>query len=164
LGDTYNLKKDIDEFLTGNRAAAGLKQDAFLDACTDAPDNAICIFEYKGDSVGISCERSIQIIVRISVVTGYKISFDLSQFTQEERTLLAGRTIINGIDSSNIDGEVPNFSVMFKAKKSNKKFKYYNYPKVQFSEPTEDFNGSVKPTYQIMTLEGNSIPRIYPAV
>lgn len=105
-----------------------------------------------------------QVVERSTKVVGYKIVFDLREFTQTERAFLAGRTIVNGIDSSSIDDEAPNFCVMFKAKKSNKKYKYYKYLKVQFSEPTEDLDGSVKTNYQVMSLEGDAIPRIYDGV
>lgn len=109
-------------------------------------------------------EAEGQVVDRTSKVIKYKLGIDLSDLTLSERALLFGRTVLNGVETSNINDESPNFCVMYKARKRNRRFKYYKFFKVAFVDPKEEGDGSPKPQSQGTTIEGDAIPRIYDGV
>lgn len=62
-----NLISEIGSLLVSNGIALGIKTDIFFEHRPETPDNAICIFEYQGNSLGRGVdigERKIQILTR----------------------------------------------------------------------------------------------------
>ena len=91
------------------------------------------------------------------------LTVDITDFTEDEKALIFGQTMVAGVRSPNPDTDVrPYFCVMWKSKKRNGKYKYYKILKVMFQEPNEDFETKKeKSTAQVDSIQGRGIQRLF---
>lgn len=90
------------------------------------------------------------------------IDVDLTECTEDEKALLLGQTMANGIRTVNpVTDSAPYFCVMWKSKKANGSYKYYKILKVKFVEPDTDFETKKQtPGFQTDKISGEGIPRL----
>lgn len=147
-----------------NATVAKVLQDDENGASYDTPyafKKALMKIGISPETSSGECEADGQVVERGSKIIKYKITVQFKDLTPYERSLIYGRTSINGVDTANTDDDPPEFCLMFKAKKTNKKYKYYKFLKVKFSEPKEDYEGTTKITFPGLGIEAEAIPRMY---
>lgn len=90
-----------------------------------------------------------------------EFSIDLTDITEDEKAMLLGQTMSDGIRSPSNNDVKPYWAVSFKSKKRNNNYKFYKFLKVIFSEPIEDFETKKDKTQpQTDQLSGLGIQRI----
>ena len=126
-------------------------------------------FSKKLMKLGVKVNSSIalleaddQIVDTLQGQGSVQIEVDLTECTEDEKALLLGQTMANGIRTVNPATDVaPYFSVMWKSKKASGSYKYYKILKVKFMEPDTDFDTKKQtPAFQTDKIMGEGIPRL----
>lgn len=107
-------------------------------------------------------EADDQIVDTLQGQGSVQLEIDLTEVTEDEKALLLGQTMANGIRTVNPATDVaPYFSVMWKSKKASGTYKYYKILKVKFLEPDTDFETKKQtPAFQTDKIMGEGIPRL----
>lgn len=89
------------------------------------------------------------------------LDINATDFTEDERALIGGQTMVAGVRSPSPADVKPYFCVSWKSKKRNGSYKYYKILKVMFKEGDEDFETKAeKAAPQTDNISGTGIQRL----
>ena len=117
-------------------------------------------------SANMSTERSTENYYSDDIVeetfssfNSIQLEVEISNLSQEERALLLGQKVVQGVSAASADDVSAEVGIMFRSKRTDGRYRYVALTRGKFVEPSESFateSDSVSP--QTMTLSFTGIP------